>query len=199
MARKEIQLNPGATPEEKGKTFADLLTSPEFASYRVIARMQPSELYQEMDVPTLLETLRAHAKAVKNGNADALEASLVGQSEALQALFVRLTELAMQQNRVSNLSALMKLALRAQSQFRATVEAIGQIKKPPIVYQANFTTGTQQINFGQTQLSGAAYELRQDTRASGYAFKNDSPVETMGKVDWPNNRERKNKSCDARV
>jgi hypothetical protein len=190
MARKEIQLNPGATQEEKGKTFADLLTSPEFASYRVIARMQPSELYQEMDVPTLLETLRAHTKAVKDGNADVLEASLVGQSEALQALFVRLTELAMQQDRVSNLSALVKLALRAQSQYRSTVEAVNQIKKPPAIYQANFTTGTQQINFGQTQLSGATYELRQDTRASGYAFKNDSPVETMGKVDWPDDSGR---------
>ena len=183
MSRKEIQLNPGATQEEKGKAFADLLTSPEFASYRVIARMQPNELYHDMDVPTLLETLRAHTKAVKDGNADALEASLVGQSEALQALFVRLTELAMQQDRVSNLSALMKLALRAQSQCRSTVETISQIKKPSVVYQANFTTGTQQINFGQTQLSGSTYELRQDTRASGYAFTNDLPMEAVGEFD----------------
>ena len=199
MTRKEIQLNPGATQEEKGKTFADLLTSPEFASYRVIARMQPSELYQDMDVPTLLETLRAHTKAVKDGNADALEASLVGQSEALQALFVRLAELAMQQDRVSNLSALMKLALRAQSQYRSTVEAVSQFKKPPAIYQANFTTGTQQINFGQTQLSGATYELHQDTRASGYAIRDDQTLETMGEIDRTTNGGRKKKVSDARV
>ena len=199
MTRKEIQLNPGAMQEEKGKTFADLLTSPEFASYRVIARMQPSELYQDMDVPTLLETLRAHTKAVKDGNADALEASLVGQSEALQALFVRLAELAMQQDRVSNLSALMKLALRAQSQYRSTVEAVSQFKKPPAIYQANFTTGTQQINFGQTQLSGAIYELHQNTRASGYAFSNGSPMEAMGEIDRTTNGGRKKKVSDARV
>ncbi len=47
MARKEIQLNPGAMHEEKGKAFANLLTSPEFASYRVIARMQPSDVQGE--------------------------------------------------------------------------------------------------------------------------------------------------------
>jgi hypothetical protein len=84
----------------------------------------------------------------------------------------------------------MKLALRAQSQYRTTVETLGQLKKPPVVYQANFTTGTQQINFGQTQLSGATYELRQNARASGYAFKNDSPVETLGESHWPKNKSR---------
>lgn len=184
MARKEIQLNPGKTQEEKGKAFADLLTSPEFGSYRVIARMQPSELYHDMDVPTLLETLRARTMAVKDGNADALEASLVGQSEALQALFVRLTELAMQQESVPNLSALMKLALRAQSQYRTTVEAVNQLKTPPVLYQANFTAGKQQINFGQTQLSGTTYELRENTPASGYTVRTNPPVEALGEVDW---------------
>jgi hypothetical protein len=42
------------------------------------------------------------------------------------------------------------MALRAQSQCRATLETLAAIKNPPIVYarQANVTTGPQQINNG---------------------------------------------------
>ena len=44
----------------------------------------------------------------------------------------------------------MRLRLKAQSQARATLEALAQIKNPPVGYarQANATTGPQQNNFG---------------------------------------------------
>ena len=42
----------------------------------------------------------------------------------------------------------MRLALKAQSQCRATVETLATIKNPPVVYakQANFANGHQQVN-----------------------------------------------------
>ena len=44
----------------------------------------------------------------------------------------------------------MRIALRAQSQCRATLETLAAIKNPPMVIakQANVTTGPQQINNG---------------------------------------------------
>jgi hypothetical protein len=44
----------------------------------------------------------------------------------------------------------MRLALKAQSQSRATVETLAAIKNPPVVYarQANFAAGHQQVNNG---------------------------------------------------
>ena len=92
----------------------------------------------------------------------------------------------------------MRIALRAQSQCRATLESLAAIKNPPIVYarQANVTTGPQQINNGtaaplrareieteQTQLSGGIHELLPDTRASGNASRVNPALETLGEID----------------
>src|SRR5689334_10192850 len=44
----------------------------------------------------------------------------------------------------------MRMALRAQSQCRATLETLAAIKNPPVVFakRTNVTTGPQQINNG---------------------------------------------------
>ena len=124
--------------------------SPELAAYRVISMMQPKNLADEIDTPTLLSTLRDQAAAVQSGDLTHVEAMLINQATSLQALFVRLSERAMEQNQMPNLEGFMRLALRAQSQCRATLETLAAIKNPPIVYarQANVTTGPQQINNG---------------------------------------------------
>jgi hypothetical protein len=46
----------------------------------------------------------------------------------------------------------LRLALKAQSQSRATLETLSAIKNPPVVYakQANIAHGPQQVNNGQT-------------------------------------------------
>jgi hypothetical protein len=95
----------------------------------------------------------------------------------------------------------MRLALKAQSQCRATLETLAAVKNPPVVYarQANVTTGPQQVNNGawpnrarekeipQTQLSGADRELRQDTRASGSASAIDLSLEAVASVNGTKN------------
>lgn len=126
------------------------------------------------------------------------EAMLINQAAALQALFVRLAERAVEQSHMPNLEGFMRLALRAQSQCRATLETLAAIKNPPIVYarQANVTTGPQQVNngvaapsrpreieAGQTQLSRGSHELLPDARASGDARGIDPALETLGEVD----------------
>jgi hypothetical protein len=188
--------SPGPSDEEKGLAYAEMLNSPEVAAYRVIGMMLPKGLSEEMDVPCLIETLKTGSKAVQKGDLAQAEAMLVNQAYSLQALFVRLSERAMEQSHMPSLEGFMRLALRSQAQCRATLETLSVIKNPPVVYakQANVTTGPQQINNGlasqareikneQNQLSGGLDELRADTRASNYAGGDDSPLEALGEVD----------------
>jgi hypothetical protein len=152
--RKAIACQSGPSVEEQGRSFAKLITSAELAGYRVIGAAQPKNLADQIDTPTLLATLRDQAAAVQGGDLAHAEAMLMNQATSLQALYVRLTERALEQSHMPNLEAFMRLALRAQSQCRATVETLAAIKNPPIVYarQANISNGPQQVNNG---VSGA--------------------------------------------
>lgn len=196
--RKAVTCQSGPSIDEQGRNYAKLITSAELAAYRVIGMMQPKNLADEIDTPTLLATLRDQAAAVQGGDLAHAEAMLTNQASSLQALFVRLTERAMEQTHMPNLEGFMRLALRAQSQCRATLETLAAIKNPPIVYarQANVTTGPQQINNGtaaptrareieseQTQLSGGSHELLPDARASGQASRVNPALETLGEID----------------
>jgi hypothetical protein len=196
--RKTVICQSGPSLDEQGRNYAKLITSSELAGYRIIGMMQPKSLADDIDTPTLMATLREQAAAVKNGDLSHAEAMLINQASSLQALFVRLTERAMEQNQMPNLEGFMRLALRAQSQCRTTLETLAAIKNPPVVYarQANVTTGPQQINNGsavasqareienkQNQLSGGIHELLPDARAPGKASRANTPLEAVGEID----------------
>lgn len=196
--RKAIPCQSGPSDDEKGRAYANLINSPELAAHRIVSMMQPKNLADEIDVPGMLETLRDQAAAVQRGDLAQAEAMLINQASALQALFVRLSERAMEQSHMPNLEGFMRMALRAQSQCRATLETLAAIKNPPIVYarQANVTTGPQQVNNGipapsqareieseQTQLSGGSHELLPDARASGEASRTNPTLEALGEID----------------
>jgi len=198
--RKILTVNAGSSDEKRGRAFATQLNSPELAAYRVISIMQPKNLADEIDTPTLLDVLKEQSKDIQGGDMAKAESMLINQAEALQSLFVRMCEQSMAQSHMPNLDAFMRLALRAQSQCRATIETLANIKNPPILFakQANVTTGPQQINngtvsnsdtraeeinFKQTQLSGKLNELPQNKRASSATFRNDKTLEAVGKID----------------
>lgn len=203
--RKAIPCVSGPSDEEKGRSYANVITSPELSAYRVVAMMQAKNVADEIDAPTMLATLRDQAAAVQGGDLAHAEAMLMNQASALQAVFVRLSERAMEQTHMPNLEGFMRMALRAQTQCRATLETLAAIKNPPIVYarQANVTTGPQQINNGtaapsrareieteQTQLTGGSHELLPDTRASGEASRTNQAMEALGKIDRAEVRRR---------
>ena len=90
------------------------------------------------------------------------------------------------------------MALRAQSQCRATLETLAAIKNPAVVFakQANVTTEPQQINnavaaaspareieTGQTQLLGATVGERVDAGTAGATSGGDPVLEAVGTVN----------------
>lgn len=197
--RKEIPCQTAdRTADGYGKAYAETLTAPEVAAFRVVQAANPQNLRDEIDTPGMLEVLRQQAAAVNRGDMAQAEAMLMNQATALQSLFTHLTERGMSQSMMPNLEGFMRMALRAQAQCRATLETLAAIKNPPIVYarQANVTTGPQQVNNNipapnrargieteQSQLSGGSHELLPNARASGLEGRVNPALETLGEID----------------
>ncbi len=101
----------------------------------------------------------------------------------------------------------LKLALRAQSQCKATLEALHNIKQPrqvAYVKQANIAAGDQHINNGEVVTAeknvNPPNELlehedaeRLDFGAAATPGRADKDMETVGVVNWPENSKRKAK------
>jgi hypothetical protein len=80
-----------------------------------------------------------------------VENILLCQSHTLDFLFGELAQRAQCQQHMPNFEAFMRMALKAQAQFRCTLEALSNIKNPPVIFakQANINNnGNQQINNG---------------------------------------------------
>ena len=168
---------------------------------------QCSRLYANVELSGLVDALTEQTRASSEGNLKQAEAMLTPQAHVLDALFNRLTRIAMNAEHLDTADRYLKLALRAQSQCRATWEAISAIQNPPMVgyvQQANIAHGPQQVN---NEISTRARENRKapnklledtehepdkwlDRRPPDAAGKLDSRLETMEGVDWAEKRGR---------
>ena len=159
-----------------------------------------SRQFGELDINALVDQLASHAKLVINGDLERPEAMLLGQAQTLEAIFHELARRAAL-NMGEYLGAsetYMRLALKAQSQCRATIETLAEIKNPKsvaFVQQANIANGPQQVNNGPPPAADASHareskdrpnELLEqhrydglDTRAAHAAGRIDSAVESV--------------------
>ncbi len=136
-----------ATPEDAQRTFAKLATSGEFAAMRVLRAGNMTAVGNQLDLPLLIRTLREQGKAVNNGDLAQAEGMLMNQAVALQNLFARLVERAMDADLMAHYEVNLRLGLRAQAQCTRTLEVLAGIKNPPVVIakQANIAH-QQQVN-----------------------------------------------------
>ncbi len=108
-------------------------------------------LFPEIDINDLSTELKVRMKTVNDGDLSGMEAMLVGQAQALQTIFTSLARKAASQEYLKNYGLFMNLALKAQAQSRATIQALTELKYPKqvaFVKQANISNGHQQINNG---------------------------------------------------
>ena len=184
MVSKAVPVFKGKIVKETPKRVAQVAVSPEMASQRVVLASEHNKGLDSTSMPQLMAVLKAESEPLSEGKSEDIGPILANQAIALQSLFARLTERGLSQNSMSNIEAFMKLALRAQSQCRATLEALASINKPPSIHaiQANVATN-QQINYSQNQLLGDDDELRQDRGTSGAEKAVNPEMEAVGKVD----------------
>ena len=169
LARKTVELTLRAdqTKEDQAREYARMMVSPELAAYRVLSSADSKGsmvgMWGGIDVPSLTDELRDQAAAVNRGELNHAEAMLMNQATALQSLFARLAECGMSCDTIVPFEANLRMALRAQSQCRATLETLAAIKNPPIVFakQANINqgNGNQQVNNGTSDPASRAGEI----------------------------------------
>lgn len=141
------------TPDAASKaTPAEIATGilrPSVLAANTICRLVKSK-DMRLDAGDLSVALAEQCRIASSGDMRRAEAMLVSQAHALDALFCTLTYRASQNfgEYLSAADAYMRLALRAQSQCRATLEALAAIKNPqPVAFvrQANIAHGPQQV------------------------------------------------------
>ena len=144
----EIMARPGVTAD---RLVADLVADGEATNASTALRFVQAD-HGEVSLTDMVKALHAHGEAINRGDLSAAERMLNSQAVALNAIFGELARRAAL-NMGTHLGATetyLRLALKAQSQSRATVETLAAIKNPPVVFarQANIAHGPQQVNNG---------------------------------------------------
>lgn len=189
-----------STEAEVEPTVAALAVDPALnAAYTTRKLNNPAP--DNMTLDALTAELRAQAQAVNDGNLKRGEAMLTAQAHTLDGIFNTCARRAIL-NAGEYLDAAetyYRVALRAQSQCRATWETLAQMKNPaPVAFvkQANFAAGPQQVNNGTAPEASRPRESgnapnnllegeheRMDTRAAALAGRGDPAMAAVGEID----------------
>ena len=155
MTTKQVTTKKKAPPakqDEKAESerYAKISLSASFMS-AAISDSFTSALLPDAKLADVASVLSDKVKIIQDGDMKPIEAMLIGQAQALQTMFVALGRMAASKTQLAHYTAFMNMALKAQSQSRATIQALTELKYPKqvaFVKQANITTGNQQINNG---------------------------------------------------
>ncbi|MFM9437410.1 hypothetical protein ACFDR9_004497 [Janthinobacterium sp. CG_23.3] len=142
-----------------GVMAAKLALKPSVNAAAVMESYQANVHGKDVDINVLIDGLRDSFNDVNGGDLSTLEAMLIGQATALQSIFTSLARRAQTQEYQKNLESFLGLALKAQAQSRATIQAVIDLKFPrqvAFVKQANISHGPQQVNNG----TGAVADLQ---------------------------------------
>ena len=156
----------------------------------------------------LVEQLTDQCRSVQRGDLTREEAILTAHAHSLDAIFASMARRAAMNvgEHIGAAETYLKLALKAQSQCRATLETLATIKSPPVVFakQANIAHGPQQVNNHaahiarasenekpQTELMEHDHGEQLDTGTAGPASGSYQTVETVEAVHRPAQRRRK--------
>jgi len=194
-----------ATPAEPGRDLTKAPppepTSPLIATTMVEGLVQNaataaagySQMLGPINLAQSIAAVGAAARQVTEGSLAGLEATLTAQAVTLNAMFTQLSYQASQMSATAELERFTRLALKAQNQFRVTVETLALLKAPPTIYarQANIANGPQQVNNGvvvpvavpkndPNELMEAAHVIRVDAGEASTAVGRHPKVVSVG-------------------
>ncbi len=171
-----VTLNPdsvsGSTDEEK---HANLGLSPEFKAAVTAHAYAP--LIGEQSLRTVFQRIgELSTRSVKDNSKD-LEYMLTSQAIALDSIFNRLAIQAHASigKHPKVVDTYLRLALKAQSQCRATAEALAVLKSPRQYIKQTNVAGAMQINIEREN-------AHVDRRAESQDAASDSRVEALGEI-----------------
>ena len=189
-------------PEEiSTQALARHATTPEALSASVLTlthKLNHSQLIEMVD------ELKQQSAAVHANDMSRAESMLMSQAHTLDGLFAKLASKALAAEQLSVMDPLMRLALKAQNQARATLQTLAELKAPKqiaFVKQANIgnqvqvnngavTTRTRarKIRKAPNELLEVEHGERMDTRATGKAGTADPAMATLEAQHRPQKR-----------
>jgi hypothetical protein len=188
--------------QQEAETAADLRarTSLMPTVQAALTLMDYNKDFGEMSINVLVTDLGKQCELASKGDLARTETLLMAQAHTLDAIFHKLARKATDVEYLNRLDANLRLALKAQSQCRATLETLAAIKNPQpmaFVRQANIAHGPQQVNnAGTAQASRAGnpenqpnkvlehqHGERLDFGAPGAAGGADSHLAAVGEND----------------
>lgn len=158
----------------------------------------------ELDLTECFAQLLTNARCTASGDRASQESILAAQVISTNAIYTELALIA-RTNLTHSLDIaerLLRLALKAQSNCRATAEALALMQNPPAVFakQANISNGPQQVNNGVPQPKRVARTKNLDSRpnklleangerldggTTGAPSDRNQELATVGPCDWP--------------
>lgn len=100
-----------------------------------------------LEVSDLVAEMKKAGDEAVAGDMGRVERMLTNQMLTLDAIFNNMAQRSHRQDTFKGIEVLMRLALKAQAQSRATAETLAVIKNPmPYIRQANIAHGHQQVN-----------------------------------------------------
>lgn len=189
---------PADTPSDY--LLAQVAASPHLAAASTVIRFSQAAM-GEVSLTDLVRVLKEESASINSGDLRNVEAMLSSQAIALNTVFAEMARRAALNlgQYLDAAESYMKLALRAQSQCRATLETLAAIKNPPVIFakQANIAHGHQQVNNGTavahaqetekapTELLGHDHGKRLDTGAAAEAGGSHQAMEAMEAIHRP--------------
>lgn len=179
----------GYEGETEERALARSMVSPEFLALSSIDSLT-SLGNGPTDLNELSKELEAQTKKFKEGNSGRAESMLSAQSHTLDAMFHNLIGRAMV-NIKGGYSEVgrdyLKLAMKAQSQCRTTLDSLTAINRP-IIKQTNIAHGPQQVNIHPNQippnkLLGEKPHVDGGTKEK--ASDTDTHLAAVERIDWP--------------
>lgn len=138
---------PGGEGVTTSTALANLATTSALSAFTL---KQYAGCGDELEITDLVDAMKRAGDLAVAGDLSRVERTLVNQMLTLDVLFDNLAQRAGKQETFKGIEVLMRLALKAQSQARATAETLATIKNPmPYIKQTNIANGHQQVINGQ--------------------------------------------------
>lgn len=188
------------TPAERAEILSTMVVKGEQLS--AVTATYAQRQAEGISFISALEAQREQfAEVVQRGNMKPAEGMLLAQAVTLNAIFAELATRAAENIgvRPDSFERYMRLALKAQSQSRTTLETLAEVKSPfrgAYVRQANFANGHQQVNNGREENESAQNELKGDfnvvdTGTQAARIGTDAPAATVAQIHGTAHRRRK--------
>jgi hypothetical protein len=178
-AGSTVKLNP-QPGQSNARSVADSVVTGTLLNSALTKRFSSFMPDEMLDLSECAKAIGEAVSAVQAGDLRIGESLLTAQAVSLNAIFGEFARrsAANMGEHLGAAETYMRLALKAQSQCRATVEALGALKSPPFVYarQMNVAHGPLQVNNGG-QAPGAGSPARAPAPASKSATEPDKLLE----------------------